>query len=465
MYKSVLINKENSINEKILKKISLIEILNINKEKTLIEKKTYEAYLELADFFKTKDIILGIDSAYRSIEQQLQIYNEFVDQYNKEYANEIVAPGGKSEHHTGLAIDLNILINGNWQKNNKELLKLEAEFSEISKYLHKFGFILRYPKGKEKITGYPYEPWHIRYVGKVIAKVIHDNTWTLEEYKEKFNGIIAINKKQGMTSFDVVREISHIFGLKKVGHTGTLDPLAEGVLLVAIGKATKIVELLTAEDKEYIATAKLGLKTDTYDITGKVLNTKPLPIDKNLQKVFDSFQKTYLQEVPIYSAIKVKGKKLYDYARDNQEVELPKKQVKIKEIELLNSTTETFKFRTLVSKGTYIRSLINDIGESMDTYATMTSLIRTKQGNVDIENTFTIEDVKNNNYKIYNVDEILNFPIETVDKNLEFKISNGQKIDNIWKVTDKIIFKNTDNKLLGIYDLEGQKLKVWKNFN
>lgn len=464
MYKTTLVNKENSIKDNFLKQIELKEIKSVEEKNILIEKNTYEAYLELANFLESLGIIVGIESAYRSRDYQQQIYDDFVIRYGEYYATSVVAPPGKSEHHTGLAIDLNIMINKRWQQDNQELMEQVAIYEEIHKYLHNFGFILRYQKGKEEITGYPYEPWHIRYVGKVVAKIIHDNNWTLEEYKENFSGVIAVNKKQGMTSFDVVNEISHIFGLKKVGHTGTLDPLAEGVLIVAIGKATKIVELLTTEDKEYIADVKLGVKTDTYDITGEVLKTKEIPENLNIKEVLESYQKTYQQEVPIYSAIKVKGKKLYEYARNNKKVELPKKEVTIKEIELLESTKETFKFRALVSKGTYIRSLINDIGISLNTYATMTSLLRTKQGKVKLEDTYTIDDLKNNNYKLYKIEEALNYPVIKIDKELEFKISTGQKIDNLFQIKDKVIFINKDNKLLGIYQAEDNKLKAWKNF-
>lgn len=464
MYKTVLVNKENSIKENFLKRIKLVETMNIAGENILIEKNTYSAYLKLVNFLKSKGITVGIDSAYRNIEQQQKIYVDFVEQYSKEYADKVVAPTGKSEHHTGLAIDLNIKIKDNWQQNNKELMDQEELFQKINNYLPQFGFILRYPKGKERFTGYPYEPWHIRYVGEVVAKIIYDNNWTLEEYKENFNGVIAINKKQGMTSFDVVNDISHIFGIKKVGHTGTLDPLAEGVLIVTIGKATKIVELLTAEDKEYVAEAKLGIKTDTYDITGEVIAKKEIPKNLKLKETLESYQKTYLQEVPIYSAIKVAGKKLYEYARNNKEVELPRKEVTIKEIELLEEQAASFKFRTLVSKGTYIRSLINDIGNSLNTYATMTSLTRTKQGKIKIEDTYSIEDIKNNNYKISRVEDVLNYPIISVNEDLEFKISNGQKIANDWNITTKVIFKNESGQLLGIYELDDNCLKVWKNF-
>ena len=278
------------------------------------------------------------------------------------------------------------------------------------------------------------------------------------------NGVIVVNKEKGMTSFDVVHEIKKIFHTKKVGHTGTLDPLAEGVLIVCIGNATKIVELLTANDKEYIAEAKLGIKTDTLDTEGEIIDKKDFNIDL-LEDTINSFKKTYLQEVPIYSAVKVNGKKLYEYARKGIEVELPKKEVTIKEIELLSSNNDTFKFRCLVSKGCYIRSLINDIATSMNTHATMTSLVRTKQGKTTINDAYTLDDIRNNNYKLYEINEVLDYPVIEIDEILEKKIHNGVKIDNTFNIKDKVIIKNKNNKLLGIYELDNSKLKVWKNFN
>ena len=278
------------------------------------------------------------------------------------------------------------------------------------------------------------------------------------------NGVIVVNKEKGMTSFDVVHEIKKIFHTKKVGHTGTLDPLAEGVLIVCIGNATKIVELLTANDKEYIAEAKLGIKTDTLDTEGEIIDKKDFNIDL-LEDTINSFKKTYLQEVPIYSAVKVNGKKLYEYARKGIEVELPKKEVTIKEIELLSSNNDTFKFRCLVTKGCYIRSLINDIATSMNTHATMTSLVRTKQGKTTINDAYTLDDIRNNNYKLYEINEVLDYPVIEIDEILEKKIHNGVKIDNTFNIKDKVIFKNKNNKLLGIYELDNSKLKVWKNFN
>ena len=267
-----------------------------------------------------------------------------------------------------------------------------------------------------------------------------------------------------MTSFDVVNKISKLFGIKRVGHTGTLDPLATGVLIVAVGQATKVVELLTSTYKEYIAEVKLGIKTDTLDITGEVLDTKEVPSNIKLTETLNSFKKTYLQEVPIYSAVKVNGKKLYEYARNNQEVELPKKEVTIKEIELLSSKEDTFTFKTLVSKGCYIRSLINDIGNSLNTYATMTKLIRTKQGIVSIEETNTLEDLDNKNITLHNIEDVLDIKVVEVNDFLENKIRCGHRLDNTFSIEDKVIFKNKNNQLLGIYQVEGEHLKVWKNF-
>ena len=276
-------------------------------------------------------------------------------------------------------------------------------------------------------------------------------------------GIIPVYKEKGMTSFDVVREIKKIFKTNKVGHTGTLDPLAEGVLLVCIGKATKIVELLTANEKEYIATIALGIETDTLDIEGKVLK-KEEPKEINLKEIIDSYNnKTYYQEVPIYSAIKVNGKKLYEYARENIDVELPKKEVTIKKIELLEHQNNYFKIKTLVSKGTYIRSLIRDICHDMKTIGTMTELLRTKQGNIKLKECFKLNEIKEGKYKLLSIEEVLPYKKIEVDEKTKNRIKNGVKLDNDYGIEDKVLFTYND-ELLGIYQKENDKLRVWKNF-
>lgn len=464
MTKTVLVNKNNKLKDSYYNRVNLITIQDIKGNDTKIEEETYKAYLELEEFLKEKGILIGIDSAYRSYDHQQELYLEFCNKYGKDYADSIVAPVGTSEHHTGLAIDLAIKTETGYLDDNLESEKYHNTYNEIHKYLSDFGFILRYPKDKEKITGYSYEPWHIRYVGKFVAKIIAEKNYTLEEYLTDYSAVLLVNKEKDMTSFDVVNEISHLFGIKRVGHTGTLDPLAEGVLIVAIGKATKVVELLTASFKEYIAEVKLGIKTDTLDITGTILEQKEIPTLDNIEEVINSYKKTYLQEVPIYSAVKVNGKKLYDYARNNEEVVLPKKEVTIKEISLLSKEKDAFTFKALVSKGCYIRSLINDIGESLNTYATMTKLTRTKQGIVAIEDTFTITDIKNGNFKPYDIDEVLELPVITVDDELAKKICTGQKLTNQFNIQDKVIFKDQNNKILGIYECKGKSLITWKNF-
>ena len=357
-----LVNKENPIKDSFLKKWNLKPYENF-----LVEEEALSNFIKLKEDLEKENIKIGIDSAFRDIEEQKNVYEEIKEEKGLEYAKAYVAKSGYSEHHTGLAIDI-------------KLESPEECCNTIHKKLKDYGFILRYPKGKEKITGYPYEEWHVRYVGLFPAKIMTEKNLTLEEYLSSYGCILVINKEKGCTSFDVVNEISHLFGIKKVGHTGTLDPMATGVLLVAVGKATKIIELLTAEDKEYIAGVKLGIKTDTYDITGEVLKEKEVGENLPIEEVLQSFQKTYLQEVPIYSAVKVKGKKLYEYARKKEEVDLPKKEVTIKKIKLLEKKKDSFTFQALVTKGCYIRSLINDIGEELNTYATMASLERIKQG-------------------------------------------------------------------------------------
>ncbi len=460
----VLVNKENKIKDKFLSKIELITTKNIDNLDVQIEKETYNAYLKLKDFLATKNITIGISSAYRSKEYQQELYDEYVNKYGKDYADKVVAPVGCSEHHTGLAIDINIKVNGTWPSDNNELMEHLAEYKKVYKYLADYGFILRYPEGKENITGYPYEPWHIRYIGKTVAQKLEKENYTLEEYLSNYSGVIVVNKKSNMTSFDVVNEISRTLGIKRIGHTGTLDPLAEGVLVVTVGKATKIAELLTATYKEYQAGVILGVETDSLDITGKIINSKIVPDDLPIEKVLKSFKKTYLQEVPIYSAVKVKGKKLYEYARENKTVELPKKEVTIKEIELISTDRNTFIFKALVSKGCYIRSLIRDIGVSLNTYATMTNLTRTKQGKYSLDDAYTLEDIASGNFNLLKIEEVLDYPKVVVDETLSFKIKTGQKLKNEYNIKDKVIFIDQNNKLLGIYQVENEVLKVWKNF-
>ena len=155
------------------------------------------------------------------------------------------------------------------------------------------------------------------------------------------NGILLVNKPAGITSRDVVNKVGKILGTKKIGHTGTLDPMATGVLVLCIGSATKLVEILTSTNKEYEAEMILGISTDTYDITGNILeDSKVIKSKEDVNKAISSMKGTCLQEVPIYSAVKIDGKKLYEYARENKEIELPKREVTISSIDLLDIKEE-----------------------------------------------------------------------------------------------------------------------------
>ena len=281
------------------------------------------------------------------------------------------------------------------------------------------------------------------------------------------NGILVVNKEPNMTSRDVVNILTKFFNTKKIGHTGTLDPIAEGVLVICLGKYTKLCDLLTSKYKEYIATIKLGIKTDTSDITGTVIEKKDFNITKEqIIEVLNSFKGESLQQVPIYSAVKVKGKKLYEYAREGKEVELPTRNINITSIELISFNNDEIVFKTTVSKGTYIRSLIEDICTKLNTVGTMSKLVRTKQGEFSIEKSYTLEDIKNNNYKLLSLEEVLkDMESIDIDENLLKPVNNGAVINKIFK-GDMACLKY-DNKILAIYktyDKDNKKAKPYIMF-
>lgn len=284
------------------------------------------------------------------------------------------------------------------------------------------------------------------------------------------NGILIVNKPKGYTSRDVVNIASKVLGTKKVGHTGTLDPMAEGVLVLCVGQALKMCEMLTANKKTYIAGITLGIETDTLDTEGQVLSTKPVnTTDKEIQSTIKSFQKTYLQEVPIYSAVKVNGKKLYEYARNNQPVILPKKEVTIEKISLLDDIIHkdnliSFTIECTVSKGTYIRSLARDIGKSLNVPAVLHSLTRTKQGAFNINQAITLEELKNNQYNLISIKEAFpDIPTKIVDGQELFKIKNGVHI-NKFVDNDMYFIEDINQNLIALYKNEEANARVYKMF-
>jgi len=191
-----VVNKSNLIDASYFDNLELVECNDVLGETISVEKETHAAYLKLKNFLKTKNIFIELDSAYRSIEEQQRIIDDYTIKYGIDYVNKYVAPIKTSEHHTGLAIDLALVVNGKKITENEDLFANENIYLEIHKYLSDFGFILRYPKGKENITGYNYEPWHIRYVGIENAKFISSNNLTLEEYMIQYNKGVDPNERR-----------------------------------------------------------------------------------------------------------------------------------------------------------------------------------------------------------------------------------------------------------------------------
>lgn len=280
------------------------------------------------------------------------------------------------------------------------------------------------------------------------------------------NGIIIINKPQGYTSHDVVAKVKKILGVKKVGHTGTLDPNATGVLPLLLNDGTKLSKYLIEHDKEYDVTLKLGIKTDTADGEGNIIEKEEIQIEKytkeNIVEVLKSFIGKSNQIPPMYSAIKVNGKKLYEYARSGQTVEIEPRQIEIYSIELLNINQKEneIKFKVECSKGTYIRSLCEDIAKKLNTIGYMKELNRTKVGRFKIENSITMDELEKikqeNNEKelqknIISMEELLkNLPKVTLEEKELEKFLNGVKV-NINKVEKEETLYNvySSNKYIG----------------
>lgn len=288
----------------------------------------------------------------------------------------------------------------------------------------------------------------------------------MDIWRYRMNGIIVINKEKGYTSRDVVNIACKVLKTKKIGHTGTLDPLATGVLILTIGKATKLGEYLTAKEKEYIATIELGTETDTLDNTGTILREET--VDKSvaeIDQVLSSMIGTYLQEVPKYSAVKVNGKKLYEYARNGEEVVLPKKDVTIFSIKrtsdiIYQDGKIKFTIDTMVSKGTYIRSLIRDIAQKLGTIGVMTDLVRNKQGDFTVSNAHSLEALQNGAVEIISIQEILKDELQvTVDDSNAKQIKNGHKVENKYGV-EKVLFLDIDGSPIGLYENQENDLRA-----
>ena len=286
------------------------------------------------------------------------------------------------------------------------------------------------------------------------------------------NGIIVVNKEEGFTSRDMVNKVGKILGTKKIGHTGTLDPMATGVLVMCVGKCTSLVDMITSDYKEYVAGVRLGILTDTLDTTGNVIDEVSVSFSRDeIIGALNSMIGEYYQEVPIYSAVKIDGKKLYEYAREGVSVELPKRLVNIKEIELVSDINYhdgfiDFSIRCLVSKGTYIRSLIRDIASKLGSIGVMSSLVRTRQGDFSITDACSISDIENGNYNLIDLGTYFKDKYKVkVDDDLRKSVLNGAILNNSYGV-DEVLFVDGDLvlALYRTYEKDNSKIKPYKMF-
>lgn len=264
-------------------------------------------------------------------------------------------------------------------------------------------------------------------------------------------GILVIHKEKNMTSHDVVGKLRRILKTKKIGHAGTLDPLATGVLVIGIGRGTKLLQFLTADKKVYRATLKLGFSTTTYDLEGEVTSQKNFMYDVTKEEVIsclNSFLGDSMQLPPIYSAIKKDGKPLYEYAREGKEVKIEPRPIHISEINLIEYNEDEITFDVVCSKGTYIRSLCVDIAKKLGYPGVMSQLLRIQSGIYTLDQAYSLKDVEEGNYQMIEIDQALRgMPSLTIDD--ATIVYHGKKISS------------SINKEVAIYDKEGHLLAVY----
>ena len=284
------------------------------------------------------------------------------------------------------------------------------------------------------------------------------------------DGVIVIRKEKGFTSHDVVAKLRGILHMKKIGHTGTLDPDAEGVLPVALGKATRLVDMITDKEKTYEAEMRLGVVTDTQDMSGNVLSqASELNVtEEELRTVIESFVGDYMQIPPMYSALKVNGKKLYELAREGKTVERKPRPVHFYEIEILEIELPLVRFRVTCSKGTYIRTLCHDIGEKLGCGAAMETLLRTKVGRFTLDEAITLaqteEAVKNGEIesKVLGIEEILaEYPRVCCTKEGDRLLANGNPLVQALVATEEkdgwIRMCNSEGNFAGVYQWDEKR--------
>lgn len=262
------------------------------------------------------------------------------------------------------------------------------------------------------------------------------------------NGVLLVYKEKGMTSFDVVFKLRKILKEKKIGHSGTLDPDAEGVMLIFLGNATKLLPYIEDSDKEYIATMQLGIQTSSDDITGEIIATCPITPIENFDKVLQSFKGKQKQYPPMISSVKVNGRKLQEYARKNIPVERPLRDVEFYDLETLDE--KSMKFRVHCSSGTFIRSLCVDIAAKTNNLGCMASLVRTKVGKFSADQCYTLDQIQNEEYQLLDKSVVLtHIPKVRIAKPLD--AYHGKRIE-INTPFDMVIIE--EETLIAIYRRE-----------
>ena len=283
-------------------------------------------------------------------------------------------------------------------------------------------------------------------------------------------GIIVIDKPIGITSFDVIRVLRRNLKERRIGHTGTLDPLATGILVICVGKATKLAQDIEGYEKEYVADLELGFKTDTYDIEGKVLaKVEEFNISyENFEETLETFKGDIKQIPPMYSAIKVDGKKLYELAREGVEIERKARDVSIKNLETISFDGVKAKIDCTVSKGTYIRSLIYDLGEKLGTFATMTGLRRTRVGEEDLSRAFTLETIEKmvseDDFSfLVSIEDYFKFPKVDIEDENDLKLFvNGQRCKK--RINEGKYRVYSKNNFIGLGEVTKGLLKGYKYY-
>lgn len=285
------------------------------------------------------------------------------------------------------------------------------------------------------------------------------------------NGIINVYKEKGFTSHDVVAKLRGIAGQKKIGHTGTLDPDAVGVLPVCFGNATKLCSLLTDKSKEYITRMQLGIRTDTQDISGKILSEEEVTVnEEEIRSIILSFVGDYDQIPPMYSALKVNGKKLYELAREGKEVERAPRRVHIAEIDILKCDIPFIEMKVACSKGTYIRTLCDDIGNRLGCGGTMVSLMRTRVGNYRIEDALTLsalqklKDEKRLEEAVGRVEDVFgHMPAVCVKEEFQKLLDNGNSLHRVQTAGEhqvnngvQVRMYGFQGRFYGIFEYDGE---------